>query len=188
MLKSERVNAIVKAFGGNVFLPIVRKEKKTQNPENLVQICTNFVKGAHFPVEHIQIPLATVVQMETSDTWKANVTVNMKTVIPNMEKKEIELFSYPELSMSRSQLEFHTFDFMHILTNLRTQILTRGLDSCPKKHFEELSETQPDILSLAAVFDKIDQQNAFTAMRMFNCDVETFMHSKGYVETADFIK
>ena len=91
----------------------------------------------HFPVEHIQIPLATVVQMETSKTWKANVTVNMKTVIPNMEKKEIELFSYPELSMSRSQLEFCTFDFTHILTNLRTQILTRGLDSCPKKHFEE---------------------------------------------------
>ena len=126
--------------------------------------------------------------METSDTWKANATVNMKTVIPNVEKKEIELFSYPELSMSRSQLEFRTFDFTHILTNLRTQILTRGLDSCPKKHFEELSESQPDILSLAAVFDKIDQQNAFTAMRMFNCDVETFMHSKGYVETADFIR
>ena len=48
MLKSEQVNAIVKAFGGNVFLPIVWKEKKTQNPENLVQICTNFIKGAHF--------------------------------------------------------------------------------------------------------------------------------------------
>ena len=104
-----------------------------------------------------------------------------------MRKRKIELFSYPELSMSKSQLEFHTFDFTHILTNLRTQILTRGLDSCPKKHFEELSETRPDILSLAVVFDKIDQQNAFTAMRMFNCDVETFMRSKGYVETADFI-
>ena len=166
----------------------MRKEKKTQNPENLVQICTNLVKGPHFPVEHIQIPLATVVQMEMSDTWKANATVNMKTVIPNTEKKEIELFSYPELSMSRSQLEFRTFDFTHILTHLRTQILTRGLDSCPKKHFEELSESRPDILSLAAVFDKIDQQNTFTAMRMFNCDVETFMRSKGYVQTADFIR
>ena len=80
----------------------MQKEKTTQNPENLVQICTNFIKGVHFPVEHIQIPLATIVQMETSDTWKANVTVNMKTVTPNAEKKEIELFPYPELSMSRS--------------------------------------------------------------------------------------
>ena len=73
------------------------------------------------------------------------------------KRKRLSYFPYPELSMSRSQLEFRTFNFMHILTNLRTQILTRGLDSFPKKHFEELSESRPDILSLAAVFDKIDQ-------------------------------
>ena len=36
--------------------------------------------------------------------------------------------------------------------------------------------------------DKIDQQNAFTAMRMFNYDVEKYMHDNNFTETAHFIK
>ena len=85
-------------------------------------------------------------------------------------------------------LEFRTFDFTHILTNLRTQILTRGFEYCKREHFEHLSVNRPDILSLALVFDKIDQQNAFTAMRMFNYDVENYMCTNRFEETADFIK
>ena len=38
------------------------------------------------------------------------------------------------------------------------------------------------------MFDKIDQQNAFTAMRMFNYDVENYMRTNGFEETAHFIK
>ena len=38
------------------------------------------------------------------------------------------------------------------------------------------------------MFDKIDQQNAFTAMRMFNYDVENYMRKNGFEETAQFIK
>ena len=69
--------------------------------------------------------------------------------------------------MLRGQVEIRTFDFTHILTNLRAQILTRGLEYCKKEHFKHLSEHRPDILSLSLVFDRIDQQNAFTAMQMF---------------------
>ena len=90
--------------------------------------------------------------------------------------------------MLRGQVEFRTFDFTHILTNIRMQILTRGLDYCKKEHFEHLSEHRPDILSLSLVFDKIDQQNAFTAMRMFNEKVELYMHTTGFGETANFVK
>ena len=85
-------------------------------------------------------------------------------------------------------MEFRTFDFTHILTNLRTQILTRGLDYCKKEHYEHLSANRPDILSLALVVDKIDQQNAFTAMRMFNYNVEKYMRDNNFTETAHFIK
>ena len=85
-------------------------------------------------------------------------------------------------------MEFRTFDFTHILTNLRTQILTRGLDYCKKEHYEHLSANRPDILSLALVVDKIDQQNAFTAMRMFNYDVEKYMRDNNFTETEHFIK
>ena len=37
------------------------------------------------------------------------------------------------------------------------------------------------------VFEKTDQQNAFTAMRMFNYDVECFMCENKFEETAEFI-
>ena len=46
----------------------------------------------------------------------------------------------------------------------------------------------PGLLSLALVFEKTDQQNTFTAMRMFNYDVEHYMRSNGFAQTADFIR
>ena len=99
----------------------------------------------------------------------------------------LEFFSYPEYSIKRNQLEFRTFDFTHILTNLQTQILTRGFDYCKKEHFEYLSLKKPGLLSLVLVFEKTDQQNAFTAMQMFNYDVECFMCENKFKETAEFI-
>ena len=71
---------------------------------------------------------------------------------------------------------------------MRCQILTHGFDFCPKHHFEELCKDRPDILSIASVFDKIDMQNAFTAMKMFHYNVERWMKDEGYLETAKFIK
>ena len=100
----------------------------------------------------------------------------------------MDLFSYPERNTQTGDLEFRTFDFTHILTNLHTQILIRGFEYCKREHFEHLSVNRPDILSLALVFDKIDQQNTFTAMRMFNYDVENYMRTNGFEETAHFIK
>ena len=62
------------------------------------------------------------------------------------------------------------------------------MDYCKKEHFEHLSTNKPCILSLALVFKKTDQQNAFTAMRMFNYDVERYMRENDFTQTADFIK
>ena len=100
----------------------------------------------------------------------------------------MEFFSYPEKSACRNQLEPRTFDFTHILTNMRNKILTRGFDFCRKEHFEELCKKRPDILSIALVYDKIDTQNAFTAMKMFNYSVECWMRKEGYIATVQFIR
>ena len=177
MLKSELVNAIIKGFGGtNQAVVEKRKTLKTFNPESLVQSCVAHLKQDLFPVEHLQIPLATEHQLKVSENWHAQATVKTSAAIPRHENstqsRTMDFFSYPAHNENRNELDFKTFDFTHILTNLRTQILTRGLDYCRKEHFEHLSENRPDILSLALVVDKIDQQNAFTAMRMFNYNVE----------------
>ena len=192
MVKSD-VNSIVKAFGGEVLVQenIPKHKKSCFNPKTLVQACTKTIKGNNFPAEHLQIPLASLRIAQERDKWISMRIVPLNAIVPgdsNDANECIEYFSYPNFNESRQQVEFRTFDFTHILTNLRTQILTCGLDYCHKEHFEQLSRDRPDILSLALVFDKTDQQNAFTAMRMFNYDVERYMHSKNFTDTANFIK
>ena len=63
-----------------------------------------------------------------------------------------------------------------------------GWNTARRKNFEHLSTNRLGILSLALVIDKIDQQNAFTAMRMFNYDVEKYMYENGFVQTGNFVK
>ena len=190
MLKSEIVNNIVKGFGGDTLVPVERRVKKIFNPESLSQLCSVFIKGCDFPLEHIQIPIASLYQIIARNDWWKNATVPMLCEIPldNGKTEMMEFFSYPGYSTHLGQTQFRTFDFTHVLTNIRTQILTRGLDYCKKEHFEHLSTKEPGLLSLALVFEKTDQQNAFTAMRMFNYDVEHYMRRNNFNETANFIK
>ena len=194
MVKSEIVNTIVKAFGGNSFAMRNEKRRVTQNynPESLLQECTNLIKGPDYPVEHLQVPLASLTQIELRKQWYENATTPLFGIVPgndiSAETEHFPYFSYPDFNTEWKQLEFKTFDFTHILTNLRTQILTRGLPYCKKEHFEELCHDHPDILSISLVCEKIDQQNAFTAMRMFNYDVEKYMRDNKFLETADFVK
>ena len=51
-----------------------------------------------------------------------------------------------------------------------------------------LCKERPDILSMALVYDKIDTQNAFTAMKMFRYSVQRWMQQQGFSETAHFIR
>ena len=190
MVKAEIVNSIVKAFSGVNTVEVECRKRKVFNPESLITYCVNYIKSNEFPKEHIQIPIASLWQIQNKNNWYNNTTIPMHCYMPSDGKTKvetIEFFSYPEYSIKRNQLEFRTFDFTHILTNLRTQILTRGFDYCKKEHFKYFSLKKPGLLSLALVFEKTDQQNAFTAMQMFNYDVECFMRENKFEETAEFI-
>ena len=193
-LKAENCNVIVAAFGGNnlVIPDLGHRKERIYQPDSLLTLASAAIKNESFPIEHIQVPLCTVIQRENHYKWIQKSTVPLFAPIPSESDSRLvtahENFCYPEFSEDRQQLEPRTFDFTHILTNMRCQILTRGFDFCPKHHFEELCKDRPDILSIASVFDKIDMQNAFTAMRMFHYNVERWMKDKGYLETAKFIK
>ena len=192
MLKSEIVNSVVKGFGGEIVTTSnsTRCKKTCFNAENLMQICTNAIKLTSFPVQHLQIPLASLRVVQERTDWCLSASVPLSATVPGKEcgvQEYIEYFSYPNVNEERNQLEFQTFNFTHILTNLQTQILTRGLELCHKVHFEHLSKNRPDILSLALVFDRTDQQNVFTAMRMFNYDVEHYMHENHFDDMVNFI-
>ena len=99
----------------------------------------------------------------------------------------MELFAYPKFNVCCNQVESRTLDYSHILTNICSHICSKGYDYCPKEHFVELCEEQPDILSKSIVVDHTDAQNVFTALRFFSAEVEDFMHDKQHTATADFI-
>ena len=62
MNKSQMVNSVVKAFGGNIFVSeeMARKQKRNFDVDTLVQMCTNVLKNHSYPIKHLQIPLGTL--------------------------------------------------------------------------------------------------------------------------------
>ena len=86
MVKSEIVNTIVKAFGRNSFAMRNEKRRVTQNykPESLLWECTNLIKGADYPVEHLQVPLASLTQIELHKQWYENATTPLFGIVPGM--------------------------------------------------------------------------------------------------------
>ena len=63
-----------------------------------------------------------------------------------------------------------------------------GCKFCKTEHFLELCAERPDILCHSIVEDRADPQNVFTAIKFFSLQVESYMLSKGYAETANLIK
>ena len=193
LLKAENANVIVSAFGGTKLTNVdtYRKKDKLYQPDTLVIMASCALKSEAYPVQHLQISLGTLIQRQMKRDWYANATCPLLAPIPHEHNsapvKSMEFFSYPEMNYEHNQLEPRTFDFTHILTNIRNQILTQGFDYCRKEHFEELCKKRPDILSIALVYDRIDTQNVFTAMKMFNYNVERWRKQEGHTETAAFV-
>ena len=94
---------------------------------------------------------------------QVNMTAKIPREMSGRSQIQIELFPYPEFSESRNQVEARTLDYSHILTNIRSHICSKGYEYCPKEHFVELCEEQPDILSKAVVVNHTDAQNVFTS-------------------------
>ena len=99
----------------------------------------------------------------------------------------MELFCYPEWSHEQQQLEPRTMDYSHILTNMHNHISKNGYAFCPKEHYEQLVNEQPDILSRSIVIDRIDMQNVFMAKKFFSSPVAKYMEDCGFSESAKFI-
>ena len=76
----------------------------------------------------------------------------------------MEFFSIPEYNAKRDQVEFCTLDYTHMLTNMRSHILTCGYDFCPTQHYRDLAGNWLDIISQAIVYDQADLLSAFFMM------------------------
>lgn len=185
--KCYNVNLMAKAFQSTVVLTEKLKRRKKHSPPSLLSLCRKKLMHASYPSLSLKVSLAQVMHPEMYAAWLEKSTVQMSWDIPFREEK-MELFAYPEYSPERQQIEFRSFDPVHILTKVRGHLIKTGYSYTSKDAFRQLASKRPDILSRSIVFDSIDPQNAFIAERVISSAVEDELRSMGFNSTADFLK
>ena len=190
--KCENINNIVAAFDSKEFLDPVTTTCLIQTPRSLVFLSKSVLKQNNYPGVCMKFAIATGIHTYEKCLWNGRRYVEEYSHIPNEDSPEVdtvmEFFSIPEYSKQRNQLEFRTLDYTHMLTNMRSHILSRGYDFCPTQHYHTLAEEMPDIVSRAIIFDQADTQSAFYALHMFSKEVEEFFIAKGHTDSAHFVK
>ena len=81
-----------------------------------------------------------------------------------------------------------TFDYTHILNNLRFHISNSGFDHVRTEAFLQVSEIDHDILPKTIVELKMDYQNCSISQRFFSEDVQKILTQLGYRQEAKFVE
>ena len=110
----------------------------------------------------------------------------MEAYIPVL-KGYYPLFSFPEFNAHRQQIELHTLDYTHLLTNLHCQICRKGLENVPRSTFVCVCEEHPEIISHALVINIIDKQSSKFALKLFSPSVEEQLVKNGENEAVLFV-
>ena len=201
VLKIAHVNRIVCGFGGTPIAQDPRPPKSNTRyiVSSLRVLTKKIVMDNNYKTEHLQISLGTVMARESRQSWFAQATIDPGCYIPfadvevesaddNCDNGEsIELFSYPEVN-EKGEPIFKTFDYTHILTNMRSHILNRGYEFCRREDFEWIVDNTTGVLSRYLVEYNMDSQNAFSAMKLFGEEVILTLESNGRTDSVEFLK
>ena len=74
-----------------------------------------------------------------------------------------------------------TFDYTHILNNLRYHICNKGFDDVATEAFIQVSDMDHVVLPRAVVELKLDRQNCALSQRFFSEDVQKILTRCNYV-------
>lgn len=185
--KAPNVNIIARAFETETFVEEVRNTNTDRNkPSSLFHMCRKVIQSENYPTKSLQSSYANVLHIYNKRKWIEDCKVPMKYPVP-FRDTEIEIFSYPEYSEKRKQLEPRTYDVTHILTNMRGHMTKFGYSFVKKEAFEAVCKHDNNLLSRSLVMDNVDCQNAFSAMQLISKPVEDCMRNLGFTETADFL-
>ena len=195
-VKTTHVNRIVRAFGGTELIQekTLKRKRNVQSPSALKVLAKKILLCEDYMIEHLHISLGTVMSRQCKADWFRRCTVNPTVFVPFADGDDdsaggesVELFSYPEVG-ENDELKFKTFDYTHILTNMRSHILNRGYDFCKREDFEWIVDNTTGILSRYLVEYNMDSQNAFSAMKLFGDTVILTLESNGRFDSVEFLK
>ena len=119
--------------------------------------------------------------------WANKSTVPVNIYLPFIDRNHV-IFNYPEWNVDRNQVEMCTFDYTHILNNLRYHIYNKGFDNVSTQAFIDVSDMDHDVLPRAVVELKLDRQNCLLSQRFFSEDVQKILTRCNYVSEAKFVQ
>ena len=162
------------------------EERNEMNPPNLLEIVRNYIMKKEYPKDFLAVQLCKINHEDYVTQWENKSTVPVNIYLSFIDKNHV-IFNYPEWNVERNQVEMHTFDYTHILNNLRYHICNKGLDHVSTEAFIEISDIDHDVLPRAVVELKLDRQNCLLSQRFFSEDVQKILTRCNYVSEAKFV-
>ena len=162
------------------------EERNEINPQNLLEIVRNYILKKEYPKDFLAAQLCKINHEEYVTQWENKSTVPVSIYLPFIDKNHV-IFNYPEWNVDRNQVEMCTFDYTHILNNLRYHICNKGVDDVATEAFIQVSDMDHDVLPRAVVELKLDRQNCALSQRFFSEDVQKILTRCNYVSEAKFV-
>ena len=120
--------------------------------------------------------------------WMDNSPVPITVELP-IEPYEFDIFSYPDISNRRSQVESRIIDPSHCLTNLHVHATQKGFFGCDPKAFLRVSAADNNVLNRALLVEPLpDKQSVAFALKVFSSDVEQAMRNNADMKEAELVK
>ena len=129
--KPQKVNKICSKFGDQ---SVWHQENRRQlkNAKSLKDIAFKMVSISAVPKAKIAVNVASIKHCMEIKQWENEATVPLTVHIKHCNEV-FEMFSFPEYSEKRQQLEPRTLDSTHLLTNLRAHAHKSGFTFFDKK-------------------------------------------------------
>ena len=156
------------------------------NPQNFLEIVKNYIMKKEYPKDFLAAQLCRINHEEYVKQWENKSTVPVNIYLPFIDRNHV-IFNFPEWNADRHQVEMRTFDYTHILNNLRFHICNKGFDNVSTEAFIEVSNMDHDVLPRAVVELKLDRQNCVLSQRCFSEDVQKILTRCNYVSEAKFV-
>ena len=159
------------------------KDSRYFQPKKLFDIYKNFVTSSKYPKEFLAAAVCNIEHKE----WEEKSKIPIQMDVPFLQDTHI-IFNYPEFSKECDQLEMWTFDYTHILNNLRFHICNKGFVGISTEAFKNVSKVNHDVLPLTIVEDKLDRQNCEISQQFFSEEVQNILLLNGNKSDANFVE
>ena len=125
-------------------------------PKRLFDIYKKFVTSLKYPKEFLAAAVCNTEHKDRVNEWEKKSKIPIQMDVPFLQDTHI-IFNYPEFSKERQHVEMWTFDYTHILNNLRYHICNKGFVGVSTEAFRDVSKVNHDVLPLTIVEDKLDR-------------------------------